>query len=207
MPSQALMFSKTDGMDVSGKLSRDADKVSQLIARTKAFGSLARIYLECTVSTEGGRTWQEISAVWAADGNAMPALCRLGYARMRALGQMAGLDTQVEARRERAFLVPTVPRTVVGCPVLGNLPTMLALWHQGLAAQAGFWICSTTMITPACQDEDASYWPGLSVSKGYKVQSTRFNQLFCVRPHQEDLFDTEVGDCSANSLSTSTSVS
>ncbi len=46
-------------MDVSGRISREADKVSQLIARTKAFGPRARIYMECTVSVEEGRTWQE----------------------------------------------------------------------------------------------------------------------------------------------------
>ncbi len=57
--TRVLVITETDGMDVSGRISREADKVSQLIARTKAFGPRARIYMECTVSVEEGRTWQE----------------------------------------------------------------------------------------------------------------------------------------------------
>lgn len=42
------------------------DKITQLEARTRAYGRLKRIYMECTVSTEQGRTWQEYQAVLAA---------------------------------------------------------------------------------------------------------------------------------------------
>lgn len=34
-------------------------KITQLEARTRAYGSRKRVYMECTVSTEEGRTWQE----------------------------------------------------------------------------------------------------------------------------------------------------
>ncbi|MDX1930086.1 MAG: phage terminase large subunit family protein [Pirellulaceae bacterium] len=54
-----IVITETDGMDEAGQNSGEADKVSQLIARTRAFGNRARIYMECTVSTESGRTWQE----------------------------------------------------------------------------------------------------------------------------------------------------
>lgn len=57
--SRVLVITETDGMDEAGRESREADKVSQLLARTRAFGNRARIYMECTVSTEAGRTWQE----------------------------------------------------------------------------------------------------------------------------------------------------
>lgn len=57
--SRVIVITETDGMDEAGRQSREADKVSQLIARTRAFGNRARIYMECTVSTESGRTWQE----------------------------------------------------------------------------------------------------------------------------------------------------
>jgi phage terminase large subunit GpA-like protein len=40
-------------------MSREADKITQLEARTRAYGCRKRIYLECTVSTEEGRTWRE----------------------------------------------------------------------------------------------------------------------------------------------------
>ncbi|WP_261342069.1 phage terminase large subunit family protein [Thalassoglobus neptunius] len=54
-----VVITETDGMDQPGASSREADKVTQLEARTRAYGSRKRIYLECTVSTQEGRTWQE----------------------------------------------------------------------------------------------------------------------------------------------------
>lgn len=59
--SRVVAITETDGLDESSETSREADKVSQLEARTQAFGDRARIYMECTVSTEEGRTWQEYS--------------------------------------------------------------------------------------------------------------------------------------------------
>ena len=57
--SRVVVITETDGMDQPGASSREADKVTQLEARTRAYGSRKRIYLECTVSTQQGRTWQE----------------------------------------------------------------------------------------------------------------------------------------------------
>ncbi len=57
--SRVLVVTETDGMDKPGGTSRESDKITQLEARTRAFGSRKRVYLECTVSTESGRTWQE----------------------------------------------------------------------------------------------------------------------------------------------------
>src|SRR5262245_51129682 len=57
--SRAVVITETDGMDQPGMTSREADKITQLEARTRAYGSRKRIYMECTVSTEQGRTWQE----------------------------------------------------------------------------------------------------------------------------------------------------
>lgn len=60
--SRVVVITETDGMDEAGGRSREADKISQLQARTNAFGERARIYMECTVSTEQGRTWRELKA-------------------------------------------------------------------------------------------------------------------------------------------------
>src|SRR4029453_11347511 len=57
--SRVVVITETDGMDQPGMTSREADKITQLEARTRAYGSRKRIYMECTVSTEEGRTWQE----------------------------------------------------------------------------------------------------------------------------------------------------
>lgn len=60
--SRVVVITETDGMDEPGAASREADKITQIEARTRAFGSRARIYMECTVSVEGGRTWRELKA-------------------------------------------------------------------------------------------------------------------------------------------------
>ena len=57
--SRVIVITETDGMDMAGSSSRESDKITQLEARTRAYGARKRIYMECTVSTEQGRTWQE----------------------------------------------------------------------------------------------------------------------------------------------------
>lgn len=59
--SRVVAITEVDGMDESGEASREADKVEQIEARTRAFGRTGkRVYLECTVSIETGRIWQEV---------------------------------------------------------------------------------------------------------------------------------------------------
>ena len=58
--SRVVAITEADGMDESSETSREADKIEQIEARTRAFGRTGkRIYLECTVSIERGRIWQE----------------------------------------------------------------------------------------------------------------------------------------------------
>ena len=60
--SRVVAITEVDGMDDASESSREADKIEQIEARTGAFGRRGkRIYLECTVSIERGRIWQEIS--------------------------------------------------------------------------------------------------------------------------------------------------
>lgn len=57
--SRVVVITEVDGMDRGSATSREADPISQLEARTQAFGDRGRVYLECTVSTEQGRIWRE----------------------------------------------------------------------------------------------------------------------------------------------------
>ena len=58
--SRVLLVTETDGMDQAGGASREADKIKQMEGRTRAFGrSGKRIYMECSVSIEQGKIWQE----------------------------------------------------------------------------------------------------------------------------------------------------
>jgi phage terminase large subunit GpA-like protein len=57
--SRVVVITEVDGLDKSAELSREADPIKQLEARTRSYGHRRRIYLECTVSTEAGKIWQE----------------------------------------------------------------------------------------------------------------------------------------------------
>jgi len=61
--SRVVVITETDGMDESGGESREADKITQLEARMRAWpGPRRRLYAECTVTVDIGRTWREITA-------------------------------------------------------------------------------------------------------------------------------------------------
>lgn len=57
--ARCLYITETDGMDEVKERSRESDPITQLEQRTAAYGSRARISMECTVSTKEGRTWRE----------------------------------------------------------------------------------------------------------------------------------------------------
>jgi len=57
--SRVVVLTEVDGMDESGSGSRESDKITQIEHCTNAYGDRARIYGECTVSLEHGRTWRE----------------------------------------------------------------------------------------------------------------------------------------------------
>lgn len=60
--SRVVVITETDGMDKAAETSREADPIKQLEARTRAYGARKRVYMECTLTTEQGRTWQEYTA-------------------------------------------------------------------------------------------------------------------------------------------------
>ncbi|PCJ18315.1 MAG: hypothetical protein COA96_16990 [SAR86 cluster bacterium] len=58
--ARIVAMTEVDKMDTAGSKSREADPVTQLEARTNAYGDAGIIYMECTLSTVQGRTNQEI---------------------------------------------------------------------------------------------------------------------------------------------------
>lgn len=106
--SRVLVVTETDGLDEVAGGSRESDKVTQLEARTRAFGNRKRVYLECTVSTEEGRTWIEYQH-GTASSILMPCPhCNAYVAPEREqLTGWHGAESQVDARRTGAFTCPT----------------------------------------------------------------------------------------------------
>ena len=60
--ARVLAITEVDGLAVSDSTSAEANKIKQLEARLRSFGSDARIYKECTVTTEEGHIWQRYTA-------------------------------------------------------------------------------------------------------------------------------------------------
>lgn len=57
--ARVVAITEVDKMDEAGASSREADKVSQMEARTEAYDLNSVTYMECTTSIKTGRIWQE----------------------------------------------------------------------------------------------------------------------------------------------------
>ena len=58
--ARVVLITETDGFDTASDTSKETDPLGQLQARTRSYGDRARAFLECTLSTEDGRTWREL---------------------------------------------------------------------------------------------------------------------------------------------------
>lgn len=57
--ARVVVITEADKMDTAGAVSRETDPISQLEARTLSYEEDKRVYMECTVSYDTGRIWQE----------------------------------------------------------------------------------------------------------------------------------------------------
>lgn len=55
---RVVVITETDGLDTAQRTSVEADPIEQIVGRTRAYAD-SRVYMECTVSVEKGRTWRE----------------------------------------------------------------------------------------------------------------------------------------------------
>ena len=110
--SRVVVVTETDGMDESGGGSREADKITQLEGRTRAYGERKRIYMECTVSIEQGRTWREIKA--GTDSRIVlpcPHCAVYVTPEREHLTGWQDADSKIEARVKAAFICPACGKT------------------------------------------------------------------------------------------------
>lgn len=106
--SRVVCITETDGLDTVGESSREADKVTQLEARTFAYGDAARIYMECTTSVEQGRTWREYQQGTCSRILMPCAICRDFVSPEREhLEGWQESETAIEARNGSAFVCPS----------------------------------------------------------------------------------------------------
>ncbi len=105
--SRVVVVTEVDGLDEAGGSSREGDKLSQLEARTNAFEDRARIYLECTVSTEEGRTWKELKG--GTDSRLVmpcPHCCKWVTPEREHLTGWHEAESVTEAREKAALACP-----------------------------------------------------------------------------------------------------
>lgn len=105
--SRVLLVTETDGMDRSSSTSKEADKISQLEARTDAYGDRRRIYMECTVSVEKGRTWREYTG--GTESRIVLPCPHCGEFVLPERDEFSGwqnADTLTEAQNEASFHCP-----------------------------------------------------------------------------------------------------
>ena len=60
--AKIVVVTEANAFGVSSETSEEADQIKQLEARTRHFGSDARIYMECTQTTKEGKIYREIHA-------------------------------------------------------------------------------------------------------------------------------------------------
>jgi len=103
-----VVITETDGMDQASGTSRESDKITQLEARTRAYGARKRIYMECTVSTEQGRTWREYTQGTRSRIVLLCPCCQeWGSPEREQFTGWQGAATQADARTTGAFSCPT----------------------------------------------------------------------------------------------------
>jgi len=106
--ARVVVIAETDGMDKPGITSRESDKVTQLEARTRAYGSRRKVYMECTVSAERGRTWQEYSN-GTKSNIVLPCPCCNAWVspEREHLTGWQGAESQAAARKLAGFACPS----------------------------------------------------------------------------------------------------
>ena len=105
--SRVLCVTEVDGFDFAGEASREADKFTQLEARTLAYGENKCIYGECTVSIETGRVWTEWTNGTKTDLHLRCPHCRQFAALEREhLVGWQDADSEEDARKRAAWACP-----------------------------------------------------------------------------------------------------
>lgn len=109
--ARVLTITELDKLDETGGTSREADKVTQMEGRTRAYtdrtGQPSIMYGECTVSTEQGRIWREYEA-----GTQTQIVCPCPHCGEYVAPEREHLvgwreaETAIEAREKSSFICP-----------------------------------------------------------------------------------------------------
>lgn len=105
--ARVIVLTEVDGYDTASGASREADPITQLEARTRAFDAKKRIYMECTASIPTGRIWSEYTG-----GTASVILCPCPHCKewvdpgQEDLVGWEKADNEIEAAQSAYFACP-----------------------------------------------------------------------------------------------------
>jgi phage terminase large subunit GpA-like protein len=112
--SRVLAITEVDKMDESRESSRETDPISQMCSRLDSYTARKRrIYLECTVSIEQGRIWQEYQ-----QGTASRLVCPCPHCGEYVTPEREQLrgwqicESKVEAQQKSFFCCPACGQTI-----------------------------------------------------------------------------------------------
>jgi len=106
--ARVMVATEVDKFDAAGAASREADPISQLEARTASYDDSEReISLECTVSIEGGRIWQEyLAGTTTRIIHPCPHCTKWVSPEREHLHGWQEAETKIQAAREASFYCP-----------------------------------------------------------------------------------------------------
>lgn len=106
--ARVVVATELDKMDEPGKVSREADPVTKLKARTKAYGREARFFGECTMSTPEGRIYQEVVHFGSDTRVALPCVHCGRWILPERAGLVGWQDAEdvIQAQAKATFLCP-----------------------------------------------------------------------------------------------------
>lgn len=212
--ARVVVITEVDKMDVPSAASRETDPIRQLEARTKAYGSRKRIYLECTVSTDEGRIWTEYTGGTQSRIACRCPCCRDYVSPEREDFSYGQAETEGQAERQAAFFCPSCGERWTDAQRLqANLEAVLV--HRGQEIDAdgqvhgdppdvktlGFrWSAANNLFVPpgeiGIEEFRAKHREDESSDKGL----LQFTWVRPYKPDREDLTGLRVADITARTV-------
>lgn len=129
--ARVLVVTEADGFGQISDVSEESTKLEQLLARTRAFGSRARIYLESTATTSRGVIWRHYTQ--GSESRLVSPCPHCGAWVQPERAQLSGwqqADNEIDAELLAAFVCPACERELTDAQ-RRTMNAQLRLLHRG----------------------------------------------------------------------------
>ncbi len=200
--ARVVVLTEIDKMDKPGKASREADPITQIEARTKAFGDRALVYAECTMSIEKGRIHREVTEFGT---DSRPYFRCVHCSRPVALERESfhgwqGVDDLLAARAKATFACPNCGKywteldraAALAHPVLVSKNQTIDEGGQVVGSPPPtntFGFRWTALASPLVSMADVAEQEFRGERSGNQSDQKALDQFVWARPHKDDLVD------------------